>query len=172
MARWGTARLGNLVGIAQGVAGEAATYPPYLCAGFVRGMANQLKVDGRVHEGEVGITDLEYREAGGILTVEGLKPNAASGQHKDDLGGQTLAGALVLGARELGLDYFENRQVWDLKGRVECFRGTGGPPVTVRWVVVSKGDGVCHNYPSRLVARQARGDGTGSIFAGAPPPDL
>ena len=42
-------------------------------------------------------------------------------------------------------------------------------PVTVRWVIVNKGDDIQTNYRARLVARQIRHQGTESIFAPTPP---
>ena len=45
----------------------------------------------------------------------------------------------------------------------------GKAPITVKWVDVNKGDDSNPNYRSRLVAREIRLPGEGSIFAPAPP---
>ena len=51
----------------------------------------------------------------------------------------------------------------------ECRQVTGKPPVTVRWVDVSKGDDVNPNARLRLVARRIRQAGEEAIFAPTPP---
>ena len=51
----------------------------------------------------------------------------------------------------------------------ECWERTRGPPVTVRWVEVNKGDDQNPNIRSRLVTRQIRGPRQDAIFAPTPP---
>ena len=57
------------------------------------------------------------------------------------------------------------KKVWGLRGKVECFRRTGKPPVTVRWVDVNEGDDMRVNYRARLVARQMKKQAAECIFA-------
>ena len=76
--------------------------------------------------------------------------------YRDDLTGQLLNPELVRAARAKELEYFDGRDVWQLKPIDECRRHTGKPPVIVKWVDVNKGDDVNLNVRSRLVARQIR----------------
>ena len=46
---------------------------------------------------------------------------------------------------------------------------TGRGAISVRWVDTNKGDDICPNIRSRLVARQIRGAGEETIFAPTPP---
>ena len=67
------------------------------------------------------------------------------------------------------MEYFDGKDVWQLRPVDECRRITGKPPVTVRWVDVNKGDDVNPNIRSRPVARQIRQAGEEAIFAPTPP---
>ena len=51
----------------------------------------------------------------------------------DDIIGQPLA-------PKKELDYFHRKGVWDMRRVQEAWLKTGRPPITVRWVEVSKGD--------------------------------
>ena len=50
---------------------------------------------------------------------------------KDDLTGQLLDPALVKVARKKELEYFDGKDVWELRPISECRRLTGKAPVTV-----------------------------------------
>ena len=60
---------------------------------------------------------------------------------------------LVKIARKQELDSFDSQVFWEKRPIAEARRVTGKPPITVRWVDVSKGDNTCLNVRSRLVAR-------------------
>ena len=75
---------------------------------------------------------------------------------RDGLTGQLLIPELVKLARAKEMEYFDGKDVWELRSIEECRKHTGKPPVTVRWVDVNKGDDVNPNIRSRLVARQIR----------------
>jgi len=99
-----------------------------------------------------------------------LKVQVSNGEtFRDDLTGQALNPELVRAARAKELEYFDGKNVWQLRPIDECRRITGKPPVTVRWVDVNKGDDVNPNIRSRLVARQIRQAGEEAIFAPTPP---
>jgi hypothetical protein len=55
----------------------------------------------------------------------------------------------IAAARSEEIGFMEERKIWSLKTVVECWKVTGKPPVSVRWVDVMKADGA----RSRLVAR-------------------
>ena len=87
---------------------------------------------------------------------------------KDDLTGQLLNPELARAARANELEYFDGKDVWEVRSIEECRRHTGKPPVTVRWVEVNKGDDVNPNIRSILVASQIRHAGEEAIFAPTP----
>ena len=62
-----------------------------------------------------------------------------------------------------------DKGLWIKKTIKECWDKIGRPPVTVWWVEINKGDDVCPNILSRLVARQIRGPGQDAVFAPTPP---
>ena len=75
---------------------------------------------------------------------------------KDDLTGQLLDPTLVKAARKKELEYFDGKDVWELRPISECRRLTGKAPVTVRWVDVNKGDELVPEVRSRLCAGETR----------------
>ncbi len=134
-------------------------------------------------EGEHGIQGLSTREvihqlcrddayvlmANSTTTTTECPSTAGSGRYKDDITGQILLDGLVTAAQAKELEYFDQKLVWELRPAGECRRVTGRPPITVRWVIVNKGDDNDPNYRARLVARQMRHQGVESIFAPTPP---
>ena len=79
-----------------------------------------------------------------------------SGRFRDDLTGQVLKDELVHKARAVELEFFCKKGVWTKVPTSTARQRTGRPPITVRWVDVNKGDEMCPNYRSRLVARQMK----------------
>ena len=47
------------------------------------------------------------------------------------------------------LSYFDSKEVWELQPVSEALAVTGKPPVTVRWVLVNKGDNQRPNIQAR-----------------------
>ena len=67
--------------------------------------------------------------------------------------------------------FMVNRNIWEERTVEECWKVTGKPPVTVRWVDTNKGG--LHEWliRCRLVARDFKGNDKGrdDLFAEAPP---
>ena len=63
-----------------------------------------------------------------------------SGIYRDDLTGQVLKDSLVIKARRVELAFFCSKCVWTKQHLATARQQTGRPPITVRWVDVSKGD--------------------------------
>jgi len=154
---------------------DAAIYPMELCREILRGISRQLKADGYFADEEVGliqpslrevIHSLQRNDAYVLITDDGKPP---SGKFRDDVSGQVLLDSLVGEAQQKELDYFESKQVWELRPRAECQAQTGKRPISVRWVLTNKGDDEQPNYRARLVARQIRHAGIESVFAPTPP---
>ena len=86
-----------------------------------------------------------------------------------DLTGQILHEKLVRKARQLEMEHFFGKNVYDKRPLHEAYQKTGKQPIPVRWVDVNKGDDEEHNYRSRLVAKDIHKKGEDSIFAPTPP---
>jgi len=197
-------RKGNCSRIAGGqhilcngrVARMAAIFPVRLCKAILGGLRDQLRADGAVHDGVVGIHEHERhvsndadvsspascRVEPGVVTdpscgedkyaiVDGhlLKFDDGQGPFFDDLTRQQLPSLLVKAARKKELEYFQSKCVWKRVPISESHRVMGRPPVTVRWVDVNKGDDENPEIRSRLVARQIRGANEDPMFAPTPP---
>jgi hypothetical protein len=93
------------------------------------------------------------------------------GKYKDDLTGQVLKDSMVTEARTKELSLFYSKGVWIKRPHSMARAKTRRPPISVRWVDVSKGDDISPNYRSRLVARElkAMDKSNNSDFAPAPP---
>ena len=171
------------------VAREAAIYPFKLCRAILEGCRNQLRKDGRIHDGMYGIQGLfeedsaqtlmsSYHDAltGERLSVEEsavaervFAVHSKDEVFKDSVTGQPLEKALVRAARKLEMEYFEEKNVWERRPRAEALARTGKAPISVRWIDTNKGDDDEPNYRSRLVAREIRRRGESPIFAPTPP---
>ena len=88
--------------------------------------------------------------------------------YKDAITGQLLNSKLVEQARRKEFDYFETKEVWYKRPRLEAFKMIGKRQITAKWVDINKGDDANPMYRSRLVARELRLLGQDSIFAPTP----
>ena len=86
----------------------------------------------------------------------------------DDLTGREMNAEDTRLGREEEIEYMQNRRIWDEKDEEDCWKDTGKPPVSVRWVDVQKGEEV----RCRLVARDFKPkweDDRADLFASMPP---
>ena len=60
-------------------------------------------------------------------------------------------------------------QVYEKVPIEECWAATGMDPISSRWVVINKGDTICPNYRSRLVAREFQTSEKPEWYAATPP---
>ncbi len=148
---------------------DAAKYSRELCRAILKGVTAQLRNDALLKDGCFGIQvpDDEEEIENNLRGPE----QGYSGRYRDDISGQILKDSVVQAARAKELLFFHNKGVWMKKARSTARAKTGRPPISVRWVDVNKGDDMCPNYRSRLVARQMKAyDKSGqSYFAPAPP---
>ena len=158
---------------AGAVTAGTAVYTFALCKAILQGFRNQMRVDGRMILGVVGLqrpeesmTDIELLK---ICQADGdtIELNVAEQEERftDAITGQVLKPDLVRAARREEMEYFAAEGVWTRRPRAECFERTGKRPVTVKWVDVNKGDDESPNYRSRLVAREIRLPGEDPILA-------
>ncbi len=148
---------------------KTAIYPRDLCRAVLRGTTAQLRKDRRMKPLCHGIQAVDHEEE--IIQHANGPEQGFSGKYKDDLTGQILRDDLVVEARAKELEYFHSKGVWLKVPRSRARAMTRRPPISVRWVDVSKGDEANSKYRSRLVARQIKAlDKSGqSYFAPAPP---
>ena len=148
----------------------AAIFAVKLCKAILSGFSRQLRKDGLVTDGVVGMDECEHGrnradqiDDGSVMSVQSvemhghiLKFDNGEGPFYDDLTKQQLPTQLVKAARRKELDYFESKNVWRRVPVSESHRCNGRPPITVRWVDGNKGDDECPDIRSRLVAQQIR----------------
>ena len=137
-----------------GITRGTAIYTNRLCRAIIGGMTKQLRLDGRVKAGEIGIFALDDDAVEQALVKS--PEMGYSGKFKDDLTNQVLRDDLVVEARRKELDYFCSKGVWLKRPKERARRRTGRAPISVRWVDVNKGDDANPRYRSRLVARQLK----------------
>ena len=122
----------------------AAVYHVKLCRAILVGFHRQLQQDGTCKDGFAGMLDKELESE--QLPIYSFTSNIGKDlnlriendeTYKDDLTGQLPNPALVRAARAKELEYFESKEVWELRPADEARRRTGKPPVTVRWVDVA-----------------------------------
>ncbi len=144
------------------------------------GCRNQLREDGRLFAGVVGIQypeaemgDEELRRRCERLWMIELDEDCLAMSEevspRDATTGQPLRPDLVREARRKELEYFAAKGVWVKRSRDEAFANQGKAPITVKWVDVNKGDDDNPNYRSRLVAREVRRKGEDTLFSPTPP---
>jgi len=158
------------------VARTAALYPVKLYKAIIQGCRAQLREDGRILLGHVGILPRESDEWSDekfksktekLLNVQIEKGDQQ--EFKDSVTGQVLVADLVREARRKEMEYFELMKVWLRRPRADAKRYMGKPPISVRWIDVNKGDDLNPEYRSRLVAREIRRFGEEPVFAPTPP---
>ena len=86
----------------------AAIYPQDLCLAILKGIVRQLAADGMVSAGTHGTIPSRGREE---EIHAGIKEptSIASGCYKDDITGQILVDPLIVQARKVEMDYFEQK---------------------------------------------------------------
>ncbi len=121
------------------VARVAAIYPMRLCKAIIQGCRAQLREDGRVFIGHVGILPKECEawsegklqaKTERFLNVQIAKEHQE--EFKDSVTGQPLVAELVREARRKEMEYFESMKVWIKKPRSDAPKYMGKPPISVR----------------------------------------
>ena len=178
--RCSRARGGAHATVSGRLARLSAVYPFEMCRSILVGCRNQLRADGRLLAGVIGIQHpeadmsdeaLQRRcERLWLLEIEEECLMAHDGTvYRDALTGQPLQPELVREARRKELEYFTAKGVWVKRSRDEAFKEQGKAPISVKWVDVNKGDDERPNYRSRLVAREIRRAGEDPFFSPTPP---
>ena len=120
---------------------DAARYSDELCMAMIRGMMGEMQTQGVWRPGEVGLhaaTDEDEATADA--------PMGCSCKYRADIIGQLLRDDLFRYARSKELRYFCDNGVWVKRPAGEARQRTGKGAISVRWVGVNKGDGLCPRY--------------------------
>ena len=113
------------------VARMAAVYDFKLCRAILVGFRKQLQKDGMCKDGFVGMLEATMEREDVPATLPCLMFSAKNGQvlkvqvsngetFRDDLIGQELDPELVRAARAKELEYFDGKNVWELRSADEC----------------------------------------------------
>ena len=159
---------------AQGsVTAGTAIYSFGLCKAILVGFRNQLRVDGRLVLGIVGVqrpeetmSDVDlmriYRAQGNEVELDSAEQDEV---FTDAITGQRLNAELVRAARREELEYFAAKNVYKKVPRRKAMELQGKPPITVKWLDTNKGDDDEPNYrsSSSLVKSVSRGDRASSL---------
>ena len=167
---------------------EAAVYPFKLCRAILEGCRNQLLRDGKLTSGIHGyqalfeednvrslqpsfvycdavtgevLDEVESKVAENVFSVS----DPGKTQYKDSATGQLLEPALVKAARQLELEYFEDKQVSGKMPYTEAMAKMGKKATIVKRIDMNNGDEDNPNYRSHIVAREIRKHGGNPIFA-------
>ena len=152
------------VQLINGRASEAKVYPPMLVKAILKGIRKQLEEDGEMQKDVCGV---------GPVPEEAIHLEEEN-FYTDDTTGAYLETPLVEAARKEELDWVKKQGTYKVVSMDECWKETGKPPVTLKWIDINKGDEENPRYRSRLVAREIKKKGQRvlpdhQLFSSMPP---
>ena len=139
-----------------GETSPAEIYPEDLCKEVLRGLRDQMVIDGRLHETGVGC-------------VFAMEEGETELVFYDDVSGEVLDWDGVIEARAEEIKEFHKHGVYHKVPIQECYDKTGKGPVETKWIDINKGDKENPDYRSRLVAKEIKRDTRSDLFAATPP---
>ncbi|MCP2505128.1 MAG: hypothetical protein NLN65_07530, partial [Candidatus Poseidoniaceae archaeon] len=139
------------VSLLNGRAKRAQVYPDELCYRILKGLIDQMKLDGRIQQDGIGLVMPEEEKAW------------------DDVSGDPLEFKKVIEARTEELQEFSKHGVYIYATIEECWEKTGKAPIKTKWIDINKGDRIHEEYRSRLVAKDFNTDKRPDLFAATPP---
>ena len=126
-----------------GRARRAQVYPDELCREILLGLMDQMRLDGRIEPGLLGM----------------ICPTEEGGEEAwDDVTGKRLSIDGVRKAREEEIFEFRKHGVYIKASIEECYKVTGKAPLKIRWIDINKGDEENEEHRSRLVAKEIKRD--------------
>ena len=131
-------------------------YTEDMCKEVIRGLHDQMKVDGRLQDTGVGC-------------VFAMEEGETEWVFYDDVTGEALDWEGVIKAREEEIEEFRKHGVYHKVPITKCYEATGKAPIGVRWIDINKGDKGAPEYRSRLVAKEIKRDSRTDLFAATPP---
>ena len=161
-------RSGNTVHVhvrlENGRAKEAHEYPDKLCRAICLGMQEQVEADraGKFLLTTIGVEDSANNRSV-VEEVKKMEQKYKTVEEEDmepiettwdDVSGKEFDFVKVKVARQEEVEYVREKQFYTKVPVSECMKETGEPPISVRWIDITKGDQEHPNYRSRLVARE------------------
>ena len=140
------------VTLVNGRAKKAQVYPDELCFVIITGLLRQMKRDGRLSEGGIGMVMAEDEA-----------------QAWDDTTGEELNAGMVREARMEEIREINKHEVYYKVPVQMSWDKTGKAPIKARWLDINKGDKVHPNYRSRYVAKDFNNEKRLDLFAATPP---
>jgi len=134
----------------------AEVYPEDLCIEIIRGLRDQMEIDGRLNNSGVGC-------------VFALEQGEKEFMFYDDVTGEPLDFEGVIRARAEEIAEYRKHNVYSKVPISECIAKTGKKPIGMRWIDINKGDKTNPDYRSRLVAKEIKRDSRTDLFAATPP---
>ena len=145
-----------------GKAKQCEIYADGLLKSIMKGLRNQLKKVRPMSSMSFGPTNEEV-DLDLTLVEEDWETFV------DEVSGKPLETSGVIKAREEEIEFAVRYNVWTPASLDECYKETGKPPVSCRWIDINKGDVKKPNYRSRLVVQEIRQSSVEAIFAATPP---
>ena len=147
--------------LVNGRAKAAQIYPPALVAAILKGIREQMKVDGEIKDlGNLNVGAIPDEEPDcSEEYFEGWFPEQKDEEDKiyvDDITGVQLPTDEVLKARDEELGWIHKQKIYEKRTLEECWEVTGKAPITLKWIDRNKGDSIYPNYRSRLVVREVK----------------
>lgn len=159
------------VGLINGRSAEARIYPPRLVAAILRGVREQLRLDGEImgFENYPVPTEADF-------TYDKQEDEEQLEEFWDDVHGGFLDPAGVKRARSEELAEVRKHGVYFTVPLSLCWEETGRGPITLRWVDTNKGSLEEPELRSRLVVRELKRLNTTmsahELFASMPPLEM
>jgi hypothetical protein len=144
------------VNLINGKAKRSEIYPEDLCKEIIRGLRDQMEIDGRLNQTGVGC-------------VFAIEEGESEMVFYDDLTGKVLEWEWVLKARAEEIKEFRKHWVYKKVPVKGCYDKTGKTPIGIRWIDMNKGDRLHPDLRSRLVAKEFKRDNGTDLFAATPP---
>ena len=135
------------------------------------GGGNEKKREGGQEDLAVMLGETKKARIGAIVNQDEDGPEDAI-EYMDGKTGEHLDRVLVEEARQEEISYMRRIGLYELCTIEECFRMTGKPPVSTKWVDINKGTAESPEVRCRLVARDFKIKGEGirdDLFAAMPP---
>ena len=135
-----------------------------VCWRILKGLIRQLKSDGRIATGSIGVSGPE--EEAHNRELNAIWPEGVA---HDDVSGEPLDYDKVMEARAEEIREIHKHQVYVKVPIQEAWERIGKAPIKTRWIDINKGDKVHPEFRSRWVAKDFKNRDRPELFAATPP---
>ena len=142
------------------------THENVLSWGEIFKQATEQELDKR--EFDCNETSFEFHPRRVYVDEKEIYHLDQQGNYWDEVSGKQLNSEEVIAARLIEIKQFQVHDVYEKVPTEVCWEATGKAPVLVKWIDITKGDEVNHEYRSRLVAKEIKMDKRLDLFAATP----